>query len=52
MTRQVEPEDFEILSTIRNIQVIAAGRGVRIQRQLRRNYGGALEKNEGHRPHS
>jgi len=36
----MEPEDFDILSSIRNVEVIAAGRGVRIKRRLRRNHGG------------
>jgi len=38
--RSLEPDDFEILSPLRNVQVIAAGRGVRIQRRLIRRYGG------------
>ncbi|HUB24368.1 MAG TPA: hypothetical protein VL992_02985 [Tepidisphaeraceae bacterium] len=33
------PDDFEILSGIRNIQTIAAGQGVKIVRRLRRKYG-------------
>jgi len=37
----VEPEDFEILGPIRSIQVIAAGRGVKIKRRLRRSRGGS-----------
>lgn len=41
MSPHVEPTDFEILGPIREVQVIAAGRGVRIQRRLRRNYGGS-----------
>jgi hypothetical protein len=36
----VAPGDFEILSSIRNVQVIAVGHGVKIHRRLRRNYGG------------
>jgi hypothetical protein len=41
MQRQVDPEEFEIVGPIRNVQVIAAGRGVRAQRRLRRSYGGS-----------
>ncbi|MGA2583300.1 MAG: hypothetical protein ABSG31_08485 [Tepidisphaeraceae bacterium] len=37
----MKPADFEILSLIRDIQVIAAGRGVRVKRRLRRNHGGS-----------
>jgi hypothetical protein len=36
----VAPEDFEILSLIRKIEVIASGRGVRARRRLRRKHGG------------
>jgi hypothetical protein len=36
----VIPDDFEILGPIREVQVIATGRGVRVQRRLRRRYGG------------
>jgi len=39
--QHVEPEDFEILSQIRNVQVIASGRGVRIRRRLQRKHGGS-----------
>jgi hypothetical protein len=31
---------FELLSEIRDIEVIAEGRGIRIQRLLRQRYGG------------
>jgi hypothetical protein len=41
MGDQVEPESFEILGSIRSIQVIASGRGVRIRRKLRRSHGGS-----------
>ena len=40
----MNPDDFEILGEIRNIQIIAAGRGVKIQRRLRREHGGARWK--------
>ena len=36
----MEPDDFEILGPIRDVEVIAAGRGVRIRRRLRREHGG------------
>ena len=32
--------NFELLSDIRNVEVIAEGRGVRVARLLRRRYGG------------
>jgi hypothetical protein len=35
-----EPEGFEIISEIRQIQAIATGRGVRTRRRLRRMHGG------------
>ena len=34
------PKDFKILSAIRDIEVIAVGRGVRIADYLRDRYGG------------
>jgi hypothetical protein len=34
------PVDFEILGAIRDIEVIARGRTVRIRRALRRRFGG------------
>jgi hypothetical protein len=34
------PDDFEILGPIKEIEVIAAGRGVRTRRRLRRGHGG------------
>jgi hypothetical protein len=34
------PDEFEIQSSIRQIEIIAAGRGVRMDRRLRRKYGG------------
>jgi hypothetical protein len=37
----LEPDSFEILGAIRDVQVIAAGRGVRVKRRLRRDYGGS-----------
>jgi hypothetical protein len=36
----VIPDDFEILGPVRDVQAIAAGRGVRMQRRLRRRHGG------------
>ncbi len=33
-------DDFEILGPIRDVHVIAAGRGVRLRHYLRRAYGG------------
>jgi hypothetical protein len=32
--------NFEILGPIKDVQAIAAGRGVRMQRRLRRSHGG------------
>jgi hypothetical protein len=37
----LNPDDFEILGEIRDIQIIAAGRGVKLQRRLRREHGGS-----------
>jgi hypothetical protein len=37
----LSPDDFEILGPIRDIQVIASGRGVRVRRRMRRRHGGA-----------
>jgi hypothetical protein len=34
------PEDFDLLSSIREIQVIATGQGVRIKHFLRKKHGG------------
>jgi hypothetical protein len=36
----VQPDDFEILGPIGNVEVIAAGRGVKMAKILRRRYGG------------
>jgi hypothetical protein len=36
----VTTDDFEILGPVRDIQAIATGRGVRMQRRLRRRHGG------------
>jgi hypothetical protein len=35
----VEPDRFDLLSEIRQIEVIATGRGVRIRRYLNERYG-------------
>ncbi len=35
----MSPEGFEILTAIRGVRVIAAGRGVRIRRRLVRKHG-------------
>ena len=37
----MEPDSFEILSSIYNIKVVAAGSGVRARHHLRRKHGGS-----------
>jgi hypothetical protein len=39
--KDVAPDDFEILGSLRNIEVIASGRGVRTRRRLHRRHGGS-----------
>ena len=36
----MQPERFELLSDVHDVEVIAAGRGVRIRRSLQRQFGG------------
>lgn len=35
-----QPEYFRIIGAIRNIETIASGRGVRVRRKLKEQYGG------------
>ena len=37
---RVDLPPFEIIGPIKEVEIIAAGRGVKIRRQLRREYGG------------
>jgi hypothetical protein len=43
---------FEVLSEIRDVETIAAGRGVYIRRYLERTYGRPLLENERYRNRS
>ena len=36
----MEPDRFELLSNVRDIEIIASGRGVRIRNTLKRRFGG------------
>jgi hypothetical protein len=38
--QDVGPKRFELLSAVRDAEVIASGRGVRVRRDLRRRFGG------------
>jgi hypothetical protein len=37
----VDVPPFEIIGSIKGVEIIAAGRGVKIRRQLRREHGGS-----------